>query len=304
MKKLLAVCLLLAGLAGFPGAQAQQLDSRDAIKLRDQILELQQEVQALRDQQGQRGGSSLGGASSGAAGAADPELMTQLLERVQRLEESSRTLSGRIDEERNARQRATDDLAKQIGDLNFRLDNPGVAAPARPAAPVAAGAAAGAAAGSATMSPPPSSLGTAPSALPPLPVPPAPPGKRTPEIALRDGNAALLRKDYVAADAAAHEVLDGPKGPRTTDAQFLLAQSLYGRKKYTEAAVAFDDTYKRGRTGAHAPDSLLGLANALTALDERKAACETLDKLRAEFPTQRPDLKDPAAAARKAANCR
>ena len=38
------------------------------------------------------------------------------------------------------------------------------------------------------------------------------------------------------------------------------------------------------RTGAHAPDALLGLANALTGLGDKRAACATLDKLRTEFP--------------------
>ena len=50
--------------------------------------------------------------------------------------------------------------------------------------------------------------------------------------------------------------------------------------------------------------SLLGLANALIAINEKRAACATLQKLRTEFPTLRPNLREPVAAARKRADCR
>ena len=40
------------------------------------------------------------------------------------------------------------------------------------------------------------------------------------------------------------------------------------------------------------------MANALLALNERPAACATLDKLRAEFPDARAGVRDGAAAAR------
>ena len=51
-------------------------------------------------------------------------------------------------------------------------------------------------------------------------------------------------------------------------------------------------------------DALLGLANALVAINEKKAACATLDKLKAEFTSPRADLRDPIAAARQRAACR
>ena len=67
--------------------------------------------------------------------------------------------------------------------------------------------------------------------------------------------------------------------------------------------MAYDDAYNRARTGARAPDALLGLANSLNAIGEKKAACATLDKLRAEFPSPRPDLRDAVAGARQRAGC-
>ena len=122
---------------------------------------------------------------------------------------------------------------------------------------------------------------------------------------MQEGNAALARRDYAAAEAAAREVLAAGRGaPRGADAQFLLAQALAGRRDHQAAALAYDEAYNRSRTGARAPDALLGLANALVALNERPAACATLDKLRAEFPNARADLREAASAARGRAGCR
>lgn len=121
---------------------------------------------------------------------------------------------------------------------------------------------------------------------------------------MQEGNAALARRDYAVAEAAAREVLAFPRSPRALDAQFLLAQVLTGKRDHQAAAVAFDDTYNRARTGSQAQPALLGLANSLIAIGEKRAACATLDKLKAEFPTPRADLREPIAGARQRAACR
>ena len=79
---------------------------------------------------------------------------------------------------------------------------------------------------------------------------------------------------------------------------------MAGKRDFASAAVAYDDAYHRNARGNRAPDSLLGLANSLAAIGEKKASCQTLDKLRAEFPSPRPDLRDQVAAARGRAGCR
>jgi len=277
--------LVLAGLlaalslgAAAPVRAQTQVDSREGILLQNQILELKHEVQTLRDQIASGGSGS--GSALGAARSSPPppsqaagDMTAALLERVSRLEDELRNLRGHVDEVDNARQRQGDDLSKQIEDLNFKLDN---AAPAPAAA-----------------APVPSRPATPPAAT-----------RRTPELALQQGDAALARRDYATAETAAREVLNGPKTPRAVDAQFLLGQALAGKRDFANAAVAFDDAYKHSRTGPHAQDSLLGMANALSALDEKLAACATLDKLKAEFPAPRPELKGPINAARQQAGCR
>jgi TolA-binding protein len=283
--------LLLTAAAAAP-ARAQ-IESREGIALQDQILELKHELEELRSQGGgaSNGGGDYAAPPASASGAIPSDIATQLLDRVTRLEDEVRRLRGRIDEVDNARQQAEADLGKQIGDLQFRLNAGGaggLGAPTPPRAGTALAPQAG------TLVGPPIA---APSAA-------APPLRRTPEMTLQAGTLALGRRDYVTAEQDAREVLAGAKGPRTTDALYLLAQALAGQRNYSAAAVAYDDTYNRGARGYRAQDSLLGLANSLSALGDKKAACETLAKLRAEFPSTRPDLREPVSLARARNGCR
>ena len=286
----MAAGMLALSIPFAPPALAQ-MDSREGIQLQNQILELRRDLQALRDQTSRNGGSTLGASrpqSTATIGGGGGDIAATLLDRVNRLDDEVRDLRGRVEQSDNARQRATDDLSKQIADLNFRLDNgagTGAGGPPRSAPPAPT---------------PPTPLGTVPASPG---APPAAPGKRTPELAIQEGNAALARRDYAAAEAAAREVIGGPKTPRVVDAQFLLAEALQGKKDFQGSAIAFDDTYNRSRTGVHAQDSLIGLANSLSSIGEKRAACATMDKLKAEFPSPRADLKDPIAAARQKGGC-
>jgi TolA-binding protein len=121
---------------------------------------------------------------------------------------------------------------------------------------------------------------------------------------MQEGNAALARRDYATAEQAAREVLANRTSPRAYDAQLLLAQALAGQRQFPQAAIAYDDAYNRSRKGSHAQDALLGLANSLTAINEKKAACDTLARLRSEFPQPRADLRDNIAAAHQKAGCK
>lgn len=113
-----------------------------------------------------------------------------------------------------------------------------------------------------------------------------------------------MRRDYPAAEAAAREVLTIRTSPRAYDAQFLLAQALAGERQYPQAAVAYDDVYNRSRTGSHAQDARLGLASSLTAINEKKAACDVITRMRTEFPQLRPDISAGMVATGQKAGCR
>jgi TolA-binding protein len=223
------------------------------------------------------------------------------LARVDALEDQVRQLRGRIDETQNEVQRQGADLGKRMDDMAFQTQNPQGRTPGPqsrtpgPAPQVPA---------NLPLTPPPSSLG-GPTPAPPGQAPPAAPVHRTPEMWMQEGNAALARHDYQAAEQAAREVITGSRtSPRAYDAQFLLAQALTGERQYSQAAIAYDDAYNRARKGAHAQEALLGLANSLTAINEKRAACDTLAKLHTEYPSPRADLQSAVATATQRAGCR
>ena len=212
-------------------------------------------MQALQDQSGRGGGSPtyLGRGGSPPPSSGSSDLVAQLLTRVDALEEQVRQLRGRIDQTQNEVQRQGAELGKRMEDMAFQSQNPQ---------------------GSALGGPSP---GPRPAPMQAAPPPPQPPGnlallppstssgdrrgngpvRRTPELAIQEGNAALARRDYPAAEQAAREVLSGNRtSPRAYDAQFLLAQALMGQRQYSQAAIAFDDAYNRSKVGLHAPDAL------------------------------------------------
>ena len=280
-----------------------QIESREGIALQNQISELRRDIDAVRENAnsggGGSGGSMLGGHRSAAPaeeGAPNSDLIAGLVDRQARLEDAVRVLNGRLDELANAQQREHDDVAKQFADLQFRLDNGGGAAAVpmagKPGLPPSQG-----------ISPPAASLGTVPAkAIAPTAATLAAP--RSADQMIQEGNAALARRDYVAAEQAAREVLATKASPRGYDAQFLLAQSLSAQRRSLDAAIAYGDLYQRSKQGTHAQDALLGLANSQAALGDKHSACVALESLTAQFPSPRPDIVAHAAAARSSAGCR
>lgn len=288
---LLAVPLLGLLAASPPSARAQ-LDSREAIALQNQILQLRAEMDQLR-----RGGVApvpvAPPPSRGpvAGGGASGELLAALLDRVSALEEEVRRMRGRLDEADFRNRQLSQQVEKLQGDMDFRLQQleagrGGAAAQAAPARPAPQ---------AATPSPPPVAAPPAGSTA----------VARPPERAIADGQAALARRDFGAAEAAAREALASRGiGARATDAQMLLADALSGKRDFAGAALAYNEAYSRGRQGPRAPEALVGLANSFNGLGNRREACDTLADLRSNFPNLRPPLADRANEARTRAGCR
>ena len=289
----LTTLLLTAAFASASLPAAAQVDSREGIALQNQILELRQQLQQLgagvpvqpqsqpqrypqpydQGQPPQSQGPIQGG-----------DTAAQLVVRVSALEEQMRQLQGRVDDISNALQRQNDQLSKQIGDLAFKLGQGGAAGGVSPQPDQFGG-------------PPPEST---PALSPPLPKAPA---KRPPEVALREGNAALARRDYAAATAAAQEVMADGKPTRLMDAQMLLARAESGQHQYRQSAADFYQAYNHAPKSGQAPVALLGVANALVALNDPKDACQALAKINAEFPNPPPGVRAGAASIRKHASC-
>jgi TolA-binding protein len=291
--------LFAASLLAAPQPARAQAESREGIYLQNQILELRQELDQLRAGGGARMAPPIAAPRGAAPAAGSNELLSALLDRVSQLEEEVRRLRGRMDESDYRTNQTQQNLEKLQGDMDYRLGQLDGSGGTRPAAPPTGGRplAAG--------NPPPPIAAPPAAAAPPAQPPAQSPVRRPPERAISEGQAALARRDYATAEAAAREVLAQRNSPRAADAQLLLADALLGKRDYGAAAVAFDDAYKRGRSSPRAPDALLGLANAFIGLNSKREACETLDELRSNFGQQlRGSLGDRATEARRRAGCR
>jgi TolA-binding protein len=282
LRTLLLAAPLLPLLMAAPAVA--QMDSREGIALQNQILQLRNEVEQLR-RSGGGGGYVPAPAPSSRGGAASSELTGQLLDRVNQLDEEVRRLRGRTDETEFRNRTLQQQVEKLQGDMDYRLqqleNGGGGGGGSRPA-------------------PAPASGGAAPAAPAAPPVSNAP---RTAERALSDGQAALARRDYAAAEAAGREVV-ASRGARAQDGQLLLGDALLGRRDYANAAIAYDDAYKRNRQSGRAPEAMLGLANAFIGLNAKREACDTLNNLRTEFPRLNASLTTRANEARTRGGCR
>ncbi len=90
---------------------------------------------------------------------------------------------------------------------------------------------------------------------------------------------------------------------RAQDANLLLGQALMGKRDYQNAALAFDDAYRRNRQSARAPEAMVGLANAFLGFGAKREACATLGDLRSEFPRLQGGTAQQADEARRRAGC-
>ena len=298
-----ALAVLGTGLwLGAAPARAQ-IDSREGIALHNEILELRQQMSQLQQMQSEAAGGN-GGQSAlpppspeggppipqGASGDA----VASLVVRVATIEEQMRTLDGRISEVENEQRRDHDALSKQIGDLAFKLGQGGAAPAAQPSGelPPDTGINTGINTGGELGAPPPRIVPGTPALA-----------HRAPELALKQGNAALARRDYAGAEAAAREVLALGHGPRTGDATFLLARAQAGQHEYKDAAASFYGVYKVSPRGTRGAESLLGVANALIGLGDMVPACQALAKVSAEFPRPEGYVRAGVSSARKRAGC-
>ena len=275
--------LLAALLIAVPGPVLAQIESREGIALQNQLLQLRQELDALRRAGAGAASSALPApqqAASPRPAGASGDLVQSLLERVQRMEEELRAARGAAEQSEFRERQLRERLQKLEGDLDFRLQQLETqrqgAAPAQPARPAATTA----------------------------PAQPTAAGPRPPQRAIAEGQAALGRREFVAAEAAAREVIASRDASQQVNAQILLGDALMGRREFSNAAVAYDDARKRSPNGTRAPDANVGLANAFIALNSNREACEVLNALRSARPDLAGAVAERAADARRRAQCR
>jgi len=276
MRRLVALALLL--LLAMPAAA--QVETREGIYLQNQILQLRQALEMQR-----------GGMAPPTRGGAGGELVGALLERVNRLEEELRLLRGRVDELEYRNRALGQQLEKLQGDLDWRMQQLEGGARAPRPAPERSG-----------MAPP---MVTPPlAAAPPPAAPPAAAPARTPERILAEGQAALVRRDFEGAEAAARDVLGARGTARAYDARFLLADALAGQRDWQQAAVTYGEAFKASPKGTRAPEALIGFGNALNNMGQKKDACDAFAVASQQFPNLKGTLRDRLDAGRQRAGCR
>jgi TolA-binding protein len=290
MRQHVFVIAVFAALLPYGAAAQPLVQSQEGIALENQILQLQQQMQQL--QAGGNGGSALGNSQPAPApsdnGGAPNSIVANLLTQVQQLQAQVQQLNGEVDTLQNQVNTQHDQTEKEIGDLNFKVT--GGAAPGAPAAP---------------GTPPPAGAQPA-QGVPANAKPVLPPAQASasPKAALHAAQEAIVKGNYAAAETNARTVLAGGKSSAEGyQAQYILAQSLYGEGKPQEAAIAFDDAYNRNKSGDYAPGALLGLANSLSAIHQDAAACDTLASLNSQFPTPPKGLQSGIDAANRRAHC-
>lgn len=220
---------------------------------------------------------SSAGSSSGRSGG---DLVASLLERVNSLEGQVREMHGQIEQLSNQLHQDEATMTKQLGDMQFALEN-GHHTVARPSAEAEAASSATAAA--------------APAATP-----------HTVSVAetLQAGRAALKAHQYETAETQARQALKQSKtGWSHAEAQYLLAQSLAGQKSYKSAALTYYDVYSHSPDSPRAPEALLGVSASMLALGNKTASCEALRRLHKEFPNASARVKSSEKIFNERAGC-
>jgi len=114
----------------------------------------------------------------------------------------------------------------------------------------------------------------------------------------------VLRKDYALAEESFRLFLRHyPNDRLASDAQYWLAESLFQRQRYRDAAEIFLNVSTKYETAAKAPDSLLRLGQALAALGEREAACASLAEVGRKYPRASVSVKQGVDREQKRVRC-
>ncbi|MGI8841266.1 MAG: tetratricopeptide repeat protein [Caulobacteraceae bacterium] len=147
-----------------------------------------------------------------------------------------------------------------------------------------------------------------PQAPPPPPPPPEPqaaaPPPQDPAEAFAAAKAAYDGGDSPSAEAAFRDYVDRfGESPRGPEARYYLGRVLLGRQAFADAATADIGAIRGWPQTRWAPEAVLDLSRALTALKKPADACQTLDELAKRYPKAAPSVKSAAGDLRAQARC-
>ena len=125
------------------------------------------------------------------------------------------------------------------------------------------------------------------------------------ETAYRAGYATYVARDYDQSEAAFKDFMGRyPQHPLASNVEYWLGRTYLNKKQFGQAARSFLQGYQKYPKGEKAPDSLLGLGEALIALDKPQEACSALSELSAIYPDASASIKGRESALRGKAKCK
>ena len=219
--------------------------------------------------------------------------LADLADRVGEIERQLRTLTGQVEADQFKLRQIEEATGKSRADIEFRLNALENGAPRAPAVVVPPAGAPEAALSAVDDTPPPKIVAK-PTAKP-----------ATAEAAWKAAYANVNAKDWPATETAMIRfAADWPKSPQATRAQYWLGRSHAERDQHAQAARAFLKVYETAPRSPQAPDSVLGLANAMVGLKKPKDACRVLGELTSVYGEKLSDGQTAEAAEqRKTAKC-
>lgn len=272
----LACGLLAAAVAAAqtPLPQPDPLSARDSRRL-DRMEQVLRELRAIVFQ----------GRDTGRPVVVQPseteQQMSDLVERVNSLEQTLTRLNGALETQGHdldlARQdlRASRDANEALGRRIAALEQQVAVLSAPPPAPVE-----------------------------PTPPPPAANPAEAAEAAFSAARRLLLDGDYGAAEAAFNGYLEQyGTVAHGAEARYYLGKTQLARRAWPDAASSFIAAIRGWPQTAWAPDAVLGLSRALVGMQRNTDACQTLAELNRRYPRASTDVKNRAAALATQARC-
>lgn len=106
------------------------------------------------------------------------------------------------------------------------------------------------------------------------------------------GKRKLAEGDFVGAQTDFKKYLEAmPDATNAGEVSFWLGETYYVRQGYADAADAYITSMRKAPRGIKAPDAMVRLAAALRGLGQTAEACKTLDSFPVQFPNAPPSVR-------------
>lgn len=223
----------------------------------------------------------------------------RLMERMDQLETSQRTLTGEIEQlryERDALRGDVESLVKDIATLqslaaDMRRHLDAVELAARPT-PV-------------QSFPSPPTGGISQPGLSPLPAAPSSGNNVVALSELQDmGIQKLMGGDFTGAQLAFKQYIEvSPDASDVDEAYFWLGETYLVKSGFADAADAYLKSMQAAPKGAKAPNAMVGLAAALRGMGNKDGACQALASFPVQFPSALPEIREKAEIESQRTGC-